>query len=35
MEINNQIFWFSVVVFILVIIWALSMIKAYNKTKNN
>jgi hypothetical protein len=35
MEGNDIVLWFSVVVIALVAIWAILMIRAYNKASNN
>ncbi len=32
---NDIVFWFSVIVIVLVVIWATLMIKAYNKVSKN
>jgi len=31
MEANDVVFWFSIIVSVLVVIWAILMIRAYNK----
>lgn len=30
---NNIVFWFSIIVFILVVVWAFLMLRAYNKIR--
>jgi len=30
---NNIVFWFSIIVFFLVVVWAFFMLRAYNKIR--